>query len=127
MQQWSRRMETQQVSQVLLETKTMVEEKIKTIEEMIDAHISQHAELEKQVNLLESIPGCGRTTAIGIIAELPNLDHYDKAPSFAAHAGVTPMNFTSGSSVRKKPLMSKVGSSSLRTMLYFPSNSCSFF
>ena len=97
-----------------------MEERIKAIEEKISIHISNHKELSQQVSSIESIPGCGRTTAIGVIALLPNLEHYCNARSLAAHVGVTPMNYSSGSSVRKKTRMSKIDCPDLRRVLYFP-------
>jgi len=82
-------------------------------------HIDQHPDLKHRQELLESIPGVGEITAAKIQAE--NVDRFDHASAFAAYAGLTPMNRTSGSSVRRRAKMSKIGDAALRRSLYMPS------
>jgi transposase len=70
--------------------------------------------------LLETIPGVGRRTATTILAELPAVDRLPSAQSAAAYCGLSPREFTSGTSVRKRTRLSKAGNPRLRKALFLP-------
>lgn len=70
--------------------------------------------------LLESVPGIGRQTATVILAELPAVDRLPSAQSAAAYGGLSPREFTSGTSVRKRTRLSKAGNPRLRKALFLP-------
>ena len=55
-----------------------------------------------------------------LLAEMPDISSLEGARQLAAYAGLTPRHRTSGTSVRGKSTLSKMGSSSLRKALYFP-------
>jgi len=55
-----------------------------------------------------------------VLAELGDLTQFQNARQVAAFAGLAPCVRESGSSVRGKPRLSKVGSPRLRKCLYFP-------
>jgi transposase len=93
---------------------------IDELKKLIQEHINNNPELKQQKELLVSIPGIADTTAANILAELVNIDNYSSARQVAAYAGLTPRHRTSGSSVRGKPMLSKIGNSRLRKILYFP-------
>ena len=95
-----------------------LDQQLEEIEQRIYQHIGAHPELKRQHALLDSIPGVGRLTAARLLAE--DLSRFDDARSAAAYAGLTPMNRTSGTSVRRRPKLSKIGKASLRRDLYFP-------
>jgi transposase len=88
-------------------------------EALIVAHIRHAATLQTQVQLLTSIPGIGVATAAVLLAEI-NFAAFTHARQVAAFAGVIPRQRQSGSSVRGRSRLSKVGSSRLRRALYFP-------
>jgi transposase len=90
------------------------------VDEQISSHIASHQALQAQVLLLTSIKGIGVVTATTILAEMGNLTHYPSAKAAAADVGVTPSHYESGTSVRRRPRMSKLGKSDLRAALYFP-------
>ena len=69
---------------------------------------------------LQTIPGIGRITAIAMLAEVPDFSSFNDARQLAAYAGLTPKQRTSGSSLRGKARLSKIGSANLRKALYFP-------
>lgn len=96
------------------------ENQIKELEEIIDSHIASHCEMQKNCKNLQTIPGIGKKTAIAILAEIPDLRNYKSARKLASHAGLTPMHNQSGSSVKGRAKISKIGSSNLRKALYFP-------
>lgn len=89
------------------------------IEQCIQQHINQHAQLHHQHRLLQSIPGIGAATAALFLAEV-NVQQYANARQVAAFAGLVPSIRQSGSSVRGRTRLSKVGSPRLRRALYFP-------
>jgi transposase len=71
-------------------------------------------------DLLETIPGVGRQTATVILAELPAVDRLPSAQSAAAYCGLSPREFTSGTSVKKRTRLSKAGNPRLRKALFLP-------
>jgi len=97
-----------------------VNEQIEQLEEAIDEHVESCRALARKQELLETIPGIASTTAALVLAELGNPERFESARQAAAYAGLTPSHHESGSSVHRKPRLSKVGSSRLRKALYFP-------
>lgn len=95
-------------------------EEIKQTEELIREHISNHPDLKEQSALLDSIPGIGEATAALLLAEMTNIKEYTSARQAAAYAGLVPRERRSGSSVRGRVCMSKIGNARLRKALYFP-------
>jgi len=97
-----------------------VNEQIDRLEDRIDQHVESTDTLARNRDLLETIPGVGRTTAALVLAELGAPEQFESARQAAAYAGLTPSHHESGSSVHRNPRLSKVGSSRLRRALYFP-------
>ena len=95
-------------------------EEIKQTEKMIREHIDNHPDLKVQSDLLDSIPGIGQTTAALLLAEIVNIKQYKSARQVAAYAGLVPRERRSGSSVRGRVQLSKIGNARLRKALYFP-------
>jgi transposase len=93
---------------------------IERIEQQIQELIEAEAELKRQQKLLTSIKGFGNKTAAFLLAEMYDLASYDSARAAAADAGLTPAHHTSGSSVHRKPKLSKLGKAAVRGALYFP-------
>ncbi len=93
---------------------------IKHTQLLIRKHIKDHPRLKAQSALLDSIPGIAQTTAATILAEIVDITHYKSARQVAAYAGLVPRERTSGSSVRGRTRLSKIGNARLRRALYFP-------
>jgi transposase len=87
---------------------------------LIKDHINNHPSLKQQRDLLNSIPGIGDLTAAKLLAEIVDINHYSSARQVAAFAGLVPRHNESGTSVRGKPRLCKVGTVRLRKALYFP-------
>jgi transposase len=100
-----------------------IRKQIKDLESAIKDLIKKDPSLEKQVGLLASIPGIGVVSAWNLLAELPDLETFKCAKQLAAYAGLNPSIRTSGSSVKGRESMSKMGSHLLRKVLYFPAMS----
>lgn len=95
-------------------------EQIKRTQELIGEHIDNHPRLKRQRELLDSIPGIGETTAAVLLAEMTDLKQYRSARQVAAYAGLVPRERQSGSSLRGRARLSKIGNARLRKALYFP-------
>jgi transposase len=87
---------------------------------LIRDHVDQNPSLKQQLDLLTSIPGIGEATPAKQLAEIVDVNHYRGARQVAAFAGLVPRHRESGSSVRGKPRLCKVGTARLRKALYFP-------
>lgn len=95
--------------------KRLKEEKA-TLEEALEVALEdQKADLE----LLESIPGIGKLTACYLLAEIGDLRRFGSAAQLVAWAGLNPMRHESGTS-KAYTAMSRMGSSTLREVLYMP-------
>jgi transposase len=95
-------------------------QQIAQVHTQIDAHIDQHPELRRQRDLLVSIKGIGERTAALLLAELGDMTAFANARALAAFAGLTPRQFSSGSSVHKRTRLSKLGNATIRKALFFP-------
>ena len=97
-----------------------IERQIEDLEEEIEEHVEEDPGLNDQCSLLETIPGIGLQTAAIVISELGSPERFESARQAAAYAGLVPRHRESGTSIRGKPRMSKVGNSRLRRAMYFP-------
>lgn len=111
---------TATVRQSLAEHLTFLDEEIARTEALIRSHLDSHPGLRAQRDLLLSIPGIGETTAAKLMGEMLDVKLYEGARQLAAFAGLTPRPHESGSSVKKRAKLSKVGAPRLRKALYFP-------
>ena len=93
---------------------------VAALEQAIETHLAAHPELARRRDLLVSIPGVGAQTAAIVLAELGEAASFQSARSVAAFAGLVPRHHSSGTSVRRRPRLSKVGGARLRRALYFP-------
>ena len=97
-----------------------LKKEIASVEQQIKDLIKSRTELKKQYDLLTSIKGFGPQTAYKLMAEMYDLANYESASAAAADAGLNPSHHESGSSVKRKPRLSKIGKASVRTALYLP-------
>jgi len=95
-------------------------QQIEQVKKQIQDHIKQHPQLKKQRDLLASIKGLGFLTAAKLMAEYGDMSHFDNVREVVAFAGLNPKQRQSGSSVRGKTRISKIGRSSIRAALYMP-------
>jgi len=98
----------------------MIQSEIKTIEAELTRLVkSEHQEL---ITLLESIPGLGRKTSTMLIVLTDGFKRFSTASELCSFSGLTPVIKQSGSSVRGRSRISKVGNKKLRNLLFM----CSF-
>jgi len=87
---------------------------------LIRRHINNHPGLKRQSELLDSIPGIAETTAALLLSEITDIKQYRSARQVATYAGLVPRERQSGSSLRGRARLSKIGNARLRKALYFP-------
>lgn len=67
---------------------------------------------------LESIPGMGKKTAMSLIVLSGGFDRFDDYRKLSSYIGICPRLFESGTSVKGKARICKMGMSRIRAMLY---------
>jgi transposase len=108
------------VQQSIQDHLAFIEEQIKTTQRQIKDHLDQNPDLKTKADLLESIPGIGQSTAALLLAELGDMQQFASARQVVAFAGLSPCARQSGTSIRGRERLSKIGSRRLRKALYFP-------
>lgn len=113
------------VQTMVVEHLQFLEQQIRDVQKRIEEHIRRYPGLRQQRDLLLSIPGIGKTTAAKLLGE--NIQSFSDGRHLAAYAGLNPSQSRSGSSVRKRTRLSRVGRTGLRKALYFPAISAMRF
>jgi len=98
-----------------------VDHRIAAIEARAQALCNAEAAMSKNLALLCTIPGIHTRTALRLLSEIAGKD-FQSARQMAAYAGVTPSDHLSGSSVRGRTRISKIGNARLRKALYMPAH-----
>jgi transposase len=93
---------------------------LEAVERSIKEHLAAHTELRTNLALLTTIVGIGVVTAAKLLAEFADIEQYESAKAAAADAGLTPAQFESGTSVRRRARLSKIGKAGIRAALYWP-------
>ncbi|HEV2716680.1 MAG TPA: IS110 family transposase [Terriglobales bacterium] len=83
------------------------------------ALVAQDPTLEPQFQLLLTVPGIAQLSALQVLAEVGMLGDR-KVRQWVKHAGLDVRHYSSGSSVRRLPHLSKCGNRYLRRALFMP-------
>ena len=76
---------------------------------------------------LKTIPGIGPKTAIMLVVLTGGFDRFTSASELCSYAGLTPIIRQSGSSIKGRPRISKIGNQKLRNLLFMCSfNACKY-
>lgn len=94
--------------------------RIKRLRQDIQDHIDNDPDLKQQKDLLLSIPGIGEKTIATLLSYFSNINRFENAKKLASFCGVAPREFQSGSSVKGRGGMSKIGSAQIRKALFLP-------
>ena len=97
-----------------------LEQEIAKLEKLMKSHLDQNPKLKAQKDLLKTIPGIGDATAAMLLSEIGDRERYTSARQLAAYAGLTPAIRQSGSSVRGRGAISRMGNPNFRKALFFP-------
>ncbi|TNC94360.1 MAG: transposase IS116/IS110/IS902 family protein, partial [Stygiobacter sp.] len=91
---------------------------IKAVSDAVAALIQADEHLRTSHDLLVSIPGLGSQSAAVLLAEIPDFRAFSHNKQITAFVGLNPQDHQSGSSVRGRSRISKVGNARIRAILY---------
>lgn len=97
-----------------------LENEIDLLSKMIHDHIDSDPTLKSKQVLLDSIPDVGERTIATLLAFYANHERFGNARQVVAYAGLDPRQHESGSSIKGKPRLSKIGHAFIRKALYMP-------
>lgn len=95
-----------------------LDKSIKSMESSIESLISNNAVLREKEKLARSVKGVGPITASVVLAECRLFNEISHRRQVAAFAGLDVTQFSSGTSIRSKPRLSKRGNARIRQVLY---------
>lgn len=105
------------VKQHIDDSITFIKSQIRDLENEAKKIVGNDEKMKNNFEIITSIKGVGERLAHAILADM-NFEDFENGKQFAAFCGVTPALFESGSSVRKKSKISKMGSAKIRKILY---------
>ena len=97
-----------------------LDEQIQALRKKIRDHIDDDPGMRGRRDLLDSIPGIGQATIALLLAYGIGPERFANGRQAAAFAGLDPRQHESGSSVKQRPRLSKIGHTHLRKALYMP-------
>ena len=97
-----------------------VKKEIDLLEQRLTELVKEHQQI--QLTLLKSIPGMGVKTALMLIVMTDGFNRFENAKQLCSYAGITPIIRESGTSVRGRSRISKMGNKKMRNLLFL----CSF-
>lgn len=108
------------VVEQLSKQQSLLSQQIDQLKRAIQDHIDQFPDLKRQRDLMDTISGIGPLSAAKLLAECRALTQFDNVRQLVAFAGLNPSHHQSGSSIKRKTLISKTGNSAIRAALYMP-------
>lgn len=106
-----------EVLESLAKSVAFLREEQARLQQRIKDHIDGHPTLRQDRALLQTIPAIGDKTAFRMLALLRSRA-FASATQAAAYVGLVPVEHQSGSSVCKRPRLSKAGNARFRAALY---------
>lgn len=110
------------VSQNLQENMASLERQIKELEKAIQAHYESHQHLREQRKRLKTVNGVGNRIADVMVVAMHRFDSLTDSSGtskgITAYYGLDPKPYESGSSVRKRPGISRQGNTEIRHYLF---------
>jgi transposase len=101
----------------LLQPVKVLQKAIDKINTKIEALISADRKLFSQYKLIQSIPGIGKIVATRLLITTKAFTHLTNPRKLACYMGVAPFPYQSGSSIKYKNRVSKLGDQKLKSVL----------
>ena len=105
-----------EVTRIVNSTIVQLKEALKQLDKQMQALIKKH--YHENYKLLMSIPGVGPKTSVMLICQTDNFTKFDNVKKFLSYIGMSPRTYQSGTSVKGKGHITKVGNGRLRSLLY---------
>jgi transposase len=99
---------------------TFLDAEMAALLDRIKDHIDKNEGLKQRRDLLDTIPAVGDKTIPWLLAYLSDGQRFAGSKQAVAFAGLNPRHRESGTSVKGKPRISKIGQADLRHALYMP-------
>lgn len=100
-----------------------IKESIHALEKEIRGMLSEEPEFKENVSLALSVPGISWVSAAAIILDTRNFSRFQTARQYANHAGCVPHEHESGSSVHRRPRVSRASNRYINSLLTQGANS----
>lgn len=104
------------VTETLNDQKTQMQATLARIDRRLEALATEH--YREQLHVLLTIPAVGPKTAIMLLAVTDGFARFDSPRKLASYVGLCPRVWESGSSVKGRGSISKLGCPQLRKLLY---------
>ncbi len=104
------------VEELVAEQREQIARQLARIDKRMEALATEH--YEKQLQALLTIPGIGNKTAIHLLTITDGFRRFDNPRKLASYVGICPRIWESGSSVKGRGSISKLGCPQLRKLLY---------
>lgn len=93
-------------------------EELEVVESAIEQLFEHHEKMRLQRELLKTIPGIGPVSASILLAEIGDISEFSHAKQLSSFAGLAPREHSSGTSVRGRAGIAKMGNPRMRRVLY---------
>lgn len=100
----------------LMAVTSEIERQVSIMEESIFKKVE--VTFSKELKLITSIPGIGMKTAIALLVATNAFSTFSSAKQVASYIGICPRIYQSGSSIKGKGHITKMGDARIRTLLY---------
>lgn len=105
-----------EVKRIVNNTINHLKKALKQLDKQMQQLIKEN--YNESYNLLVSIPGIGSKTSVMLICQTANFTRFDSVKKFLSYIGMSPRTYESGTSVKGKGHITKVGNGRLRSLLY---------
>jgi transposase len=104
---------------IKLNSKTvlLLKNQLKEVEMQMNEIVINNEKILNQQNLITSIPGVGKQTALYLIITTKCFDSFDNWRQLACYAGVAPFEFSSGSSVKGRTKVNHLADKKMKSLL----------
>lgn len=100
-----------------------IETQLQKVEKELMEIVNTDMELKKIYILTTSVTGIGMITALNMIVKTNEFKTIQDAKKFACYCGVVPFEHSSGTSINKKPRVSKMANKDIKTLLHLAATS----
>ena len=94
-----------------------LKESLKKTDFKIKEIISSQAQLQKQLDLIKSVPGIGQQTATYMLIATKGFTAFSCWRKFACYCGTAPFEYSSGSSIRGKTKVNHIADKKMKSLL----------
>lgn len=95
-----------------------LEASLQCVEKTIEDYINKDQTIRHKINLVRSVKGVGRQTAVALFVYTHGFTSFENAKQLACYCGVVPFSKSSGTSVRYKPGVSPFANRKLKKLLH---------